>query len=112
MNFIRGIANAGVLNGPEFTIEALPVSCTGPVILGIRPEYVSLVDHSEADIVAPVYAVEFMGQSTMATVLIAGEQLSFMLTAAVPLQVGSPVGLKFDRSQMFLFDEKTESRIR
>lgn len=112
MNFIRGQATGNTLSGPGFAISAIGSAQSGPLILGIRPEYVSLANPANADIVAPIYAVEFTGQATMATVLIAGEQFSIVTSVQAPLRIGEPVGLKLDRSQVYLFDGKNEQRIR
>ena len=112
MSFIKGDLANNVLVGDAFTMKSIESSFTGKAVIGVRPEHVAVVAEAEADVVAPVYAVEYTGQSAMLTVLLGGEHLSAMTRPDSGLKIGQLVGLSIDRSANYLFDAETEKRIR
>jgi len=112
MSFIKGDLANNVLVGDGFTMKSIESSFTGKAVIGVRPEHVAVVAEAEADVVAPVYAVEYTGQSAMLTVLLGGEHLSAMTRPDSGLKIGQLVGLSIDRSANYLFDAETEKRIR
>lgn len=112
MNFIKGSLGQNVITGRDFTIERVESTFTGKAVIGVRPEHVAIVSEAEADVVAPVYAVEYTGQSAMVTVLLGGEHLSAITKPESGLNIGQFVGLKIDRKEQYLFDAETEKRIR
>ncbi|MDA0990725.1 MAG: ABC transporter ATP-binding protein, partial [Verrucomicrobia bacterium] len=72
MNFAKGNLAGGSLSRNGFSIGRVESSFAGDAVLGVRPEHVSVVAEAEAeaDVVAPIYAIEFTGQSAMVTVLL------------------------------------------
>ena len=112
MNFIRGNLGSNVLVGKDFSIKRVGSTFSGKAVIGVRPEHVAVVPMAAADVVAPVYAVEFTGQSAMVTVLLGGEHLSAMTGPDSGLEIGQPVGLKIDRKAQYFFDADTEKRVR
>lgn len=111
MNFIKGNLAEGVLRGNGFALAQVRSNFVGKAVIGVRPEQVTLVSEAEADVVAPIYAVEYTGLSTMVTVLLGGEHLSAITLPDSGLQIGQRVGLKIDRNASYLFDAETEKRI-
>ena len=101
MSFIKGDLKDHVLVGSGFTLKGIVSSYFGKIIVGVRPENVSLVATADADIVAPVYAVEYTGQSAMVTVLSGQEPLAAMTSPDTRLTIGQPIGLKIARGAIY-----------
>ncbi len=112
MSFMRGELANGMLVGNGFTLQGIASTFTGKVIVGVRPENVTVVATEHADVRASVYAVEYTGQSAMVTVLSGQEHLAAMASPDTHLTIGQPVGLNIDRGAIYLFDATTEKRIR
>ena len=112
MNFVRGQIRDGAFAGGGVAIDSIGSRHVGAAILGIRPENVTLTDVASADFTAPVYAVEFMGQSAMVTAQIGGEHFSAVTSATTQLRIGHEIGFKLERKSLFLFDAADEKRIR
>ena len=112
MSFMRGELANGMLVGNGFTLQGIASTFTGKVIVGVRPENVTVVATENADVRASVYAVEYTGQSAMVTVLSGQEHLAAMASPDTHLTIGQPVGLNIDRGAIYLFDAATEKRIR
>ena len=83
----------------------------GRVVVGVRPEDVSLIPNGgEADtgIVGEVFVVEPLGRDNLVDVRIEDLHLFVLADPAQPLQIGDPVRLQFDGGKVQLFDPETE----
>ncbi len=83
----------------------------GRVVVGVRPEAVSLIPSGgEADtgIAAEVFVVEPLGRDNLVNVRIEDLHLFVLADPAQPLQIGDPVRLQFDGGKVQLFDPETE----
>ena len=83
----------------------------GRVVVGVRPEDVSLIPNGgEADsgIAGEVFVVEPLGRDNLVDVRIEDLHLFVLADPAQPLQIGDPVRLQFDGGKVQLFDPETE----
>jgi multiple sugar transport system ATP-binding protein len=112
MNFLHGSLKSRVLSGTNYAVAKIKSRFEGPAILGIRPEHVKIVDASRADITAPIYTVEYTGQSAIVTVIHDGAHFSAVTAPGTQLQIGEKIGFKLDANEYFLFDGVTTLRIR
>ncbi|HMO09330.1 MAG TPA: ABC transporter ATP-binding protein, partial [Paracoccaceae bacterium] len=71
MNLMQGELRGGVFEAPNVRIPGLP-GPDGPVTLGFRAEDAGLADPGAAEITAPIYTMELLGDSSMATVQAGG----------------------------------------
>ena len=61
MNLLRGQLTNGVFRSGAIRLRDCPPDLAGDVVLGVRPERVSLAPPETADITGPVFAVEYTG---------------------------------------------------
>ena len=83
----------------------------GRVVVGVRPEDVSLIPNGgEADtgIAGEVFVVEPLGRDNLVDVRIEDLHLFVLTDPAQPLQIGDSVRLQFDGAKVQLFDPETE----
>lgn len=112
MSFIKGDRASRLFSEGAPAPRGGAPSVARRAVIGIRPDHVTVVDSAHADVSAPVYAVEYTGQHAMVTVLLEGEPLCAMTAPDTVLTIGQNIGLKIDRSAIYLFDGETENRIR
>ncbi|MBN9233963.1 MULTISPECIES: ABC transporter ATP-binding protein [Phyllobacteriaceae] len=113
MNLLRGTMSIGAFRGAGFEIASLPASLGGSVTLGIRPDDVALVPGPDgADIVATVFATEFVGQSTLVSIKAGDDLFCAVADANRKVTIGETVFLKLDRSRIFFFDTANDKRLR
>jgi inositol-phosphate transport system ATP-binding protein len=80
----------------------------GNVILGIRPEDVSLADEGVA---GEIYVVEPLGRDDLIDVRIGGAGVHVLADPALGLEIGDTVRLNFDIYKVQLFDPTTEKSL-
>ncbi|RUT29266.1 sn-glycerol-3-phosphate ABC transporter ATP-binding protein UgpC [Arsenicitalea aurantiaca] len=123
MNFISGVLEAGP-GGPAFVYEAgrlrlsLPepamprgVAMGRPVILGTRPEHLTLGSGSAARLSGTIDVVEPTGPDTMVVAMIGGQPVTARLPPRVALRPGEPVELAVDTSALNFFDPESGERL-
>ncbi len=118
MNLLEGEV-VGSANGPVFRTRSgvklgLPGSLqnlglTGPHVLGVRPEHVSLV--ADGDIEARVLVVEPTGAETQVVMQMGTQTLTGVFRDRLDLPYEAPVRLRFDFSKVHLFDERTGANV-
>ncbi|MEL7460904.1 MAG: ABC transporter ATP-binding protein, partial [Pseudomonadota bacterium] len=113
MNFLAGTVQGGAVEIPALN-AAYPVPVGLPaegtdVILGIRPEHIELTqaDTLEVDLTEALGGVSYayLAAST-------GEKIIVEERGDERSKPGGMVGISFDPSRAYLFDAKTEARIR
>ena len=106
MNLLSGEIVDGAFAHTSGTIP-LPGETPGQVTLGIRPEDLTVVSGSEADLHGTVYSSELLGDCTLLNVRV-GETL---VAAKVGPQDGrpmdTPIGLRLAPDRLHLFDGAT-----
>ncbi|HZL85255.1 MAG TPA: ABC transporter ATP-binding protein [Candidatus Krumholzibacteria bacterium] len=85
-----------------------------PVVVGIRPEDVSIPDGSGADARGRVDVVEPLGRETLLHVVLeqpSAEPVRVLVPGQVGLALGAQVGLHFQRHRLHFFDPETQRQI-
>ena len=80
------------------------------VVLGVRPEDLSLANEDEGDIIGLVHSIEMIGDVTIVTLKIDSNNCIAKLNKDVVLNLGEKISLKAG-SRLLLFDKTTGKRI-
>lgn len=112
MNFIKGESTGGIVNSATLTGLELraPRSHQGDVYIGLRPEHLAIDpagDDLKVDIVEQLGGVSYVYTYTSSN-----ERLIIQAPSGTKLGRGDKIGLKFDSKSAYLFDAKTELRLR
>jgi multiple sugar transport system ATP-binding protein len=91
--------------------EGTPPAPGHDVILGVRPEHVTVHADPAAGIAATMDLDEPMGSDSLLWLTIAGKPLSVRTTADHGFAHGQPVGVGFDITKASLFDRESEQRL-
>ena len=120
MNFLKGS-----LEGSSLAIENTSISLGGyqfvkqpstrtDVVLGIRPEHVSVGDDARKmpfQVESEIEIVEPMGADTIAWTKIGGQSMTFRAASEVNLQPGQKVTIGFDPGRGSVFDAASGNRL-
>ena len=114
MNLLPGSANGGQLRTLGGVALKQPVASPqdGIMTIGVRAEDVSLCDHHNANLVAPVFSCELLGDVVMVTVKLSGHALTIKADKDVRLSFGEAVGIAVPLGKLFWFDADSGLRIR
>jgi multiple sugar transport system ATP-binding protein len=112
MNLIAGKLADGVFSAEGLTVSGVGGGTRDGVVLGVRPEDVTVGAAGAGLFDAPVYAFELTGESVLVTVTVAGKQLAARADRHFRSQIGDRVGIRFDPVRTYLFDAASEDRIR
>jgi ABC-type sugar transport system ATPase subunit len=82
-----------------------------PVLLGIRPEHLTIGPPDQANARGEVYVVEPMGREQVVDVHLGERSFQVIAPASLTVRVGEPVGLAFDASKLHLFDPTDGQRL-
>ena len=111
MNLIKGDIDNGVFTGPSTRVAGLGNRSQKNVVLGIRPEDVSIEASGKGDLNASLYSLEPTGDQTLVAARI-GEQLAVAKGARdFRQEVGTLIAFSFARDRIYLFDDATGARI-
>ena len=113
MNLLRGALQDGDFVAPGIRIADVGAGSNPDVVLGVRPEDVHLDAPERADVTGPVYTFELTGEAILVTADVqAVPALQPAATGTCGLPSAEHVGMRISREHLFLFDAKTEARIR
>src|SRR5213592_3155167 len=101
----KGIGDGGrVIDCGGLSVPVALEHYEGEILLGVRPEHVSLcaVEQGAGD--AAVRVVESLGAETLVHLDVGGQTLVAKLPGMVELHVGDRVGVNLDRRRLHLFD--------
>lgn len=117
MNLVQGELKGGVFstkNGPLLTMPANAPrqDHTGPAVLGVRPEDITVTAPGEGDFDARVFAVENTGDSVLTTIRIGHESIVARSDRYLRASIDDMIGFRLDPDHLYLFDSKTELRLR
>ncbi len=112
MNLLPGALEDGVFVAPGLRLDGVGSGNNADVVLGVRPEDVHLVAPGEGDAAGPVYTFELTGEAILVTADIHRLRITARGDRHKRFGIGEKVGLTIDRAQVFLFDAKTEERLR
>jgi multiple sugar transport system ATP-binding protein len=120
MNFIQGTIDMerGAFVRDEIVVKLTEAQTQrlrnhgNEVLLGIRPEHISILDGSSAnEINATVYVTELMGNETLVFVSAGSQRLIARAPAEFRADVESRLSLRIAIEKAHFFDPKTEERI-
>jgi multiple sugar transport system ATP-binding protein len=111
---VPGALAGGVFTAPGVRITGFTAPDVDQVVLGVRPEDLSVLapkDLGRAALVADVFAFELTGDATLVTI----KQGDLMVTAKAGKDfraaLGARVGYAVPADRCHLFDARTEARI-
>jgi len=110
MNLLTGSIADGVFTAESIRIGGLPASVRGPVTLGFRAED-TILSTEEAQIAAPLYSLEMLGDATLATLRTGGALIVAKTAKAYRARIGERIGLRVQPAHCHLFDIATGSRL-
>ncbi len=110
MNFLpfEGAVAAGqrvVDLGTPVALPEVQESARGKLVLGVRPEHVSLADDGAYR--GRVEAAEYLGTTQIVTITAPHGMLKARISSATPARVGETVALDFRSERLSLFDAAT-----
>ena len=111
MNLIDGEIHDGAFYVSGTRVVDTTLQARSNLILGLRPEDIQVVPQGEGDFDAPVFASENTGESVLMTVHIGTQKLTAKADRYASAEIDEVIGLKIDRSHLYLFDKTTEARI-
>ncbi len=112
MNLIKGRLVNGNFHGDNIMVKNLANGDNASIVLGIRPEDVSLSPAKSANLKSTIYALEPTGDMTLVAAK-AGEQLIVAKAARnFRAEIGSTVNFKFATGHIYLFDGVSGDRIK
>lgn len=112
MNLLHGELVDGTFRFGDLAVPDLGGGTRPGVVLGVRPEDVSVTAPGAGLVDAPVYAFEFTGESVLVTVTVAGRHVAARGDRHLRCAIGDRVGFGFGQARTYLCDAATEQRIR
>lgn len=109
MNLMDGTLTDGVFEAEHVHITGLSGS-NGPVTLGFRAEDAK-VSEAQAEINAPVYTMELLGDATMITQRVGGAFVSVKAGKEFRAEIGDTVSISIPGDICHLFNTETGERI-
>jgi len=110
MNFIRGN-----IENHKFSSEGLQINVSSEtrqnVILGIRPEDMSIVEDSEFDFEASLYSIELTGDQTIVTLKLGSELITLREDKEYENKLNQNVKIKINSENIYFFESETGNRI-
>ncbi len=107
MNLIDGTITDGTFRAEGIS---LPAKGAGPVTLGFRAEDVRVSD-TPAELSAPVYSMELLGDATLVSVRIGSALVSIRAPKDYRISIGAPLHVVISSDKIHLFDAKTGARL-
>ncbi len=111
MNLIDGETSNGAFIADGVHIPEIGGGTQQRLVLGIRPEDLTVVEAGQGHFDAPVYATELTGESVLVTVNTGGQHISARGSRHMRKNIGELVGIQAVITHAHLFDAKTEQRI-
>ena len=114
MNLINGEIKEGVFTAPNVVIEGLSRSYSGEIILGFRAEDARVSDASNqmnAEIQAPVYSMELLGDATMVAIRVGESLVSVKADKDYRIGISELIGLEVAAQVCHLFDKDSGERL-
>jgi len=111
MNLVDGEIAGGVFTAPGIRVGGLDPSVAGGVTLGFRAEDVAMAAPAGAEIAAPIYSVELLGDATLVTMRSGAALVAARAPKTFRGEIGDPVGFRLAADHCHLFDRSTGHRI-
>jgi multiple sugar transport system ATP-binding protein len=112
MNLIKGKLMKGDFHGDGIIVKSVGKGENPSIVLGVRPEDVSISDAKSAHLSSSIYGIEPTGDMTLVMAK-AGEQIIVAKGhRSFRAEIGTPVHFEFAKGHCYLFDGATGDRIR
>ena len=115
MNLIDGEIQSGGFHAPGIRIDGLPAppgsATQGPATLGFRAEDATIAPPGTAELTAPVYTFELLGDATLVTVRVGAALVSVKADKTFRVEIGAPVGFRIPPAICHIFDHATGRRL-
>jgi multiple sugar transport system ATP-binding protein len=108
MNLIPGTVTDGTFTAPGITIPNL--AARGPVTLGFRAED-ARVSPTQAEIAAPVYSMELLGDATLVSVRLGEALVAVRAPKDFRIEIGAPLNIAVPPTALHLFHTETGARV-
>ncbi len=108
MNLIPGTISQGTFRAEGMTVADL--TATGPVTLGFRAEDAS-VSTTPAQIAAPVYSMELLGDATLVSVRVGAALVAVRAAKDFRIDIGALLHIRIPATALHLFDTTTGARL-
>jgi multiple sugar transport system ATP-binding protein len=112
MNLIEGELKDGCFVAPGVAIAGFGELTQTGVVLGVRPEDLSLADAQRACIEGPAFSVELTGEATQVTLRAGKHLVVARAPKAFRVAINTPLSLTTEAVRCFLFDAASTQRIR
>ena len=111
MNLVEGQVKQGSFQAENISLSGLKVK-DGPATLGFRAEDATITDKpAKAQIKAPTYAMELLGDATMVTVKAGQSLVAVKAHKEFRTEIGSDVCISVLEASCHLFDSQTGERM-
>ncbi|WP_373502936.1 ABC transporter ATP-binding protein, partial [Aestuariivirga sp.] len=111
MNLIKGDLENGTFFGASTRVEGLGKGSRKGVILGVRPEDISVAEAGRGALNSTVYSLEPTGDQTLVAAM-AGEQMVVAKgSRSFRQELDTPISLSFDTERCYLFDAASGERM-
>ena len=111
MNLIKGDLENGAFVGPDTRVEGVGQGSRKGVVLGVRPEDMSVTTVGQGNLNSKLYALEPTGDMTLVGVACGKELVVAKGARDFRQKVDTPIGINFDPQRCYLFDDATGQRI-
>ena len=113
MNLIHGRIEEGrFVSRDGQALVSVPVGSRDGVVLGLRPEDLTIVGAGAGEFDVPVYAHENTGESTLVTGEVGRQRVTAKGDRTLEAEIGERIGLTADPAHVYLFDASSGERIR
>ena len=112
MNLIRGVLTKGIFSAPGVKVSGLNYLNNENIVLGVRPEDVSISAKGKGHIQAPVYSLEPTGDQTLVAVKNQDQLIVARAARDFRAKIDTALNLQFDVARIFIFDGASGERIR
>ena len=116
MNLISGDIKGSMFTINSGALKGLPsrfnIQDKNDVVLGVRPEDITVTDAGKGDFDAQVFAFENTGDSVLITVKLGDQKFTARGDRYLKRAINEHIGLQINDDHLYLFDKTTEQRLR
>ncbi len=109
MNLLEGHLSDGTFTGENTSISGLSSTYEGNVTLGFRAEDATI--DPDGSSVAPLYALELLGDATIVTMRLGGMVASIRAAKDYRAEIGDKIGVNIPPSACHIFDAASGERL-
>ncbi len=110
MNLVDGEIKQGRFRADNVEVGGLKAP-DGPITIGFRAEDATVAKGAKAEIKAPIYTLELLGDATMISVRVADALVSVKADKSFRAQIGDMIGIQVPNAICHLFDNEDGARI-